>query len=159
MLSTTAEYALRIIVQLAQGDGEPQTGKVIAVATKVPAGYASKVLHVLGRAGLVGGRRGRHGGFVLRRDPRRTTLLDVVDAIDPLRRITECPLGREAHRSRLCPLHRTLDGAIATLQASLRSMTVQDVIDDGKGPALCPPKPARLSVSARRGRRSRARPV
>jgi len=148
MLSTTAEYALRIMILLTEADGEARTGDAIARAAKVPSGYAGKVLGMLRRAGLVDGQRGRRGGFTLRCDPRRTTLLDVVDAIDPIQRITACPLGREAHRRKLCPLHRRLDELIGQLQSSLGGMTLRGVADGDAGPALCQPRSARITVSS-----------
>ena len=72
-------------------------------------------------------------------DPAVTTLLDVVTAIDPLKRMTECPLGREAHSGGLCPLHHRIDEVMGILETSLRSMTLQSVIDGAEGPALCLP--------------------
>lgn len=153
MLSTTAEYALRIMISLAEADDEPRTSEQLAEATKVPADYAVKILQWLGRAGLVHGRRGRGGGFRLECDPRETTLLDVVNVVDPLERIAECPLGREAHRGRLCPLHSRLDEVIALLQESLDEMTIQSVVDGQAGPALCAPKRVALRVAGRRRKR------
>ena len=44
MLSTTAEYALRIMIFLAESEGERFTGEEIAEATKVTPGYTVKVL-------------------------------------------------------------------------------------------------------------------
>ncbi len=165
MLSSTAEYALRIMISLAETPGEPMTSDTIAKATKVPADYTVKVLQQLGRARLVRGQRGRRGGFWLECEPRATTLLDVVDVIDPLERITACPLGRKAHRSRLCPLHSRLDEVIALLQKSLGQMTLQSVVDGTPGPALCRPNSVSITVSGRgtakkkkkRSRRGRAR--
>jgi Rrf2 family protein len=139
MLSNTAEYALRIMIVLTEQQDTLLTSDEIAKATKVSSDYAVKILQWLGRAGLVHGRRGRGGGFALQCDPRKTTLLDVVNVIDPLERITECPLGREAHSSKLCPLHSRLDEVIGLLVDSLSEMTIQDVIDGAKGPALCRP--------------------
>ncbi len=37
MLSTTAEYALRIMIHLAESNGDQLTSETIAEATKVPA--------------------------------------------------------------------------------------------------------------------------
>jgi Rrf2 family protein len=152
MLSNTAEYALRIMIVLTEGEGEgeggPMTSEQIAGATKVPADYAVKVLQWLGRANLVRGQRGRKGGFRLACDPGATSLLDVVNVIDPLERITACPLGREAHRRQLCPLHSRIDDVIAILEDSLGNMTLKGVLD-GKRPALCQPDgPVKLRVSA-----------
>ena len=41
-------------------------------------------------------------------DPEQLTIWDVVEAVEPLQRIRECPLGLKAHRFRLCPLHKRL---------------------------------------------------
>ena len=149
MLSTTAEYALRIMIHLAESNGDQLTSETIAEATKVPADYTVKVLQWLGRARMVQGQRGRRGGFRLDCDPRKTTLLDVVNVIDPLERITACPLGREVHKSMLCPLHSRLDEVIALLQDTLGEMTLQSVIDGTRGPALCQPAGTAITVSAR----------
>ncbi len=158
MLSATGEYALRIMIHLAESQGKPLISDKIAEATKVPADYAVKVLQLLGRAKMVRGQRGRRGGFSLRCDPQTTTLLDVVDVIDPLERITTCPLGRKAHRRRLCPLHTYIDEVIELLQDSLSQMTLQSVIDGTPGPALCQQASIGLTVSARGSARSKAKP-
>ena len=157
MLSNTAEYALRIMIVLAEDLEGPQTSEQIAAATKVSGDYAVKILQWLGRAGLVRGRRGRGGGFYLRCDPTSTTLLDIVNVIDPLERITTCPLGRDAHRNKLCPLHSRLDEIIGILTDSLADMTIQDVIDGAKGPTLCRSPGVTVRVSARRPSKKRTK--
>ncbi len=159
MLSNTAEYALRIMIVLAEDPDNPQTSAQIAEATKVSGDYAVKILQWLGRAGLVRGRRGRGGGFRLRCDPNRTTLLDIVNVIDPLERITTCPLGRDAHRNKLCPLHSRLDEIIGILTDSLDDMTIQDVIDGARGPTLCRSPGVSLRVSARKPSRKRSKKI
>ncbi len=157
MLSTTAEYALRIAVALTEAEGRPLTSGELSVITKVPANYCVKVVKWLFRRRLVTGRRGRGGGFRLACDPATTTLLDVVDAIDPVERILVCPLGREAHRHALCPLHRRLDDLLAQLQSSLGSATLQSVADGSRGSSLCaPPAPSR-APAARRAKRAPSR--
>ena len=139
MLSNTAEYALRIMITLTESDDEPLTSEQIAEQTRVPGDYAVKVLQWLGRAQMVRGQRGRKGGFRLSCDPNKTTLLDVVNVIDPLERIESCPLGRPVHQEGLCPLHSRLDDIIAILMASLSQMTLQSVVDGQEGPAMCRP--------------------
>src|SRR5271165_101255 len=108
MLSQTAEYALRAMVALATRSGEARTAQEIARASRVPLDYLSKVLNSLVRAGIVSGQRGRGGGFQIVRPVSEITVLEVVTAVDPLRRIRSCPLGLQAHGENLCPLHRKL---------------------------------------------------
>lgn len=52
MTSQTAEYALRAVVWLASQPERALNTRQISAATQVPAGYLSKVLQALARAGL-----------------------------------------------------------------------------------------------------------
>ena len=143
MFSQTSEYALRVIVYLAGCNGDPATNQVISAGTLVPRGYLAKVLQTLSRAGLVKSQRGLHGGTVLAREPMSLTLFDVVQAVDPIRRIESCPLALLAHGKQLCPLHSRLDQAIAGIEKILRDSTIADLMESKskhRPAALCNPR-------------------
>ena len=142
MFSQTAEYALRAVVYLASQGGAAQTTQQIAEATRVPAGYLSKVMQGLSRAGLVHAQRGLHGGFTLARAAEELSVLDVIQAVDPIRRIRSCPLGIKGHVN-LCPLHRRLDQAVALVEDALQRSTIAELLAEperGRGipMPLCP---------------------
>ena len=139
MISQTVEYALRAIVYLADQDGRARTTQQIAQTTRVPPAYLSKVLQELGRAKLVQSQRGLHGGFTLGKAPQELTIWEVVQAVEPLHRIRQCPLGLESHRLRLCPLHKRLDDALASIEKAFRDTTIAEVIDEPTtSRPLCP---------------------
>jgi Rrf2 family protein len=127
VFSQTAEYALRAVVYLASQKGAACTVGQMAEVTRVPAGYLSKVMQSLSRAGLVSSQRGLHGGFVLTTPTGDLTVYDVIQAVDPIRRITTCPLGLKGH-ARLCPLHRRMDSAIATVEKALKESTIAELL-------------------------------
>ncbi|MBI4903089.1 MAG: Rrf2 family transcriptional regulator [Acidobacteria bacterium] len=129
MFSQTAEYALRAMVVLANADGEPRTTHQIATASQVPPDYLSKVMQSLGRAGLVSAQRGKNGGFTLLKTPRELTILQIINAVDPIRRIETCPLGIPQHGVRLCALHRKLDNALEMVEKVFGSTTLLEMID------------------------------
>ena len=106
MFSQKVEYALRAVVHLAYKAPAAQTTEQIAAATRVPQAYLAKVLQGLTHAGVVRSQRGVGGGISLVKTPARLTLLEVVNAVDPIRRIATCPLGLASHGVRLCPLHK-----------------------------------------------------
>lgn len=133
MISQTAEYALRTITWLASQGNAPRTTKAIAKATRVPAGYLAKVLRSLGRAGLVSSQRGIDGGFKLVKDPEELSVLIIIDAIDPIRRIDSCPLGIESHDKVLCPLHKRIDDALAQLERALAELKISDILAASPG--------------------------
>lgn len=130
MFSQTIEYALRAVVHLAYQSPDAHTTAQIAEATRVPKDYLSKILQGLARVGIVRTQRGVGGGVALIKDPADLTILDVVNAVEPesVRRITTCPLGLKTHGVRLCPLHKRLDNAVASVEAAFRATTLAEVL-------------------------------
>jgi Rrf2 family transcriptional regulator, nitric oxide-sensitive transcriptional repressor len=137
VISQTAEYALRAVVFLGGKVGHPETTQQIAAETRVPVGYLSKVLQALGKAGLVQAHRGLHGGYLLSRPLDELTVLEVVNAVDPLKRIDHCPLGLAAHRGKLCSLHQRLDEGVALIERLFRETTVGQLLAE-QGPGKTP---------------------
>lgn len=110
----------------------------MAKATRVPPGYLSKVLQALARGGLVESLPGRKGGFRLSRPANRLSVLEVINAVDPIQRIRSCPLKLESHGTNLCPLHRKLDTAMADVERAFADSTIADLLSDPTGsPPLC----------------------
>ena len=62
--------------------------------------------------------------------PTELTILEVVNAVDPIRRIRTCPLGISTHGSRLCPLHRRVDDALASVEKAFGTTTLAEVLAD-----------------------------
>jgi Rrf2 family protein len=137
MISQTAEYALRAMVYLAMKTaGSAATGTEIAEITLVPPGYLSKIMNQLAKAKLVRSQRGVGGGFVLSRDPAAISILDVVNAVDPIEKLTSCPLGIKSHGINLCPLHKRLSEATGHLEAAFAASTLSELVEESKSP-LC----------------------
>jgi Rrf2 family nitric oxide-sensitive transcriptional repressor len=130
MLSQTVEYALRAVVYLAREPGESSTTEDVAEATKVPAAYLAKILQGLVRAGVVRSQRGVGGGVMLARPADEVTILDVVNAVEPLKRIRTCPLGIASHGAKLCPLHKRLDAALAMVEQAFGGTTLAEVLNE-----------------------------
>lgn len=123
MLSKTAEYALRAVVWLARQPGRAESADHLAEVTKVPRRYLHKVLQDLVHAGIVRSQSGPGGGYALDKRPEEVSILDVVNAVAPLERIRECPLGLSSHTS-LCPLHKELDKAYAATEQAFARVTL-----------------------------------
>jgi len=139
MISKTAEYALRAMVYLAENPASPNPLQGIAGSTQVPSGYLSKVMQQLVRAGLVTSLRGLGGGFTLARPATELSVYEVVQAVDPIARIRECPLKLPEHRENLCPLHRRLDDVAEMVEQSFRLTSVADLLQQKTFPAALEP--------------------
>lgn len=133
MLSQTVEYALRAVVCLAQNQEHALTTAQISELTRVPASYLSKVLQSLVKAGFVAATRGIYGGYALAMPASDISILKIVNAIDPLRRIHECPLGLTSHGKNLCPLHKRLDWVVEQAEQAFATSTLAELLSESNG--------------------------
>lgn len=129
LISRTSEYALRAMIWLIQEPLLSQTTRQIAEGTRTPPDYVSKVLQALSRARLVRSQRGLGGGFQLACDPARITVLEVINAVDPLERIHTCPLGLKAHGTNLCPLHCGLNEVVDQMEATFAQTKLSELLN------------------------------
>ncbi|QDT36676.1 RrF2 family transcriptional regulator [Stratiformator vulcanicus] len=128
MISQTVEYALRSVVLLAQRSPALLRTDEVAEVTQVPRAYLTKVLQALSKAGIIKTTRGAGGGVCLNCDPAELTILEVVNAVDPIERIRTCPLQLKAHGANLCPLHHRLDAALEQVESAFARTTLAEVL-------------------------------
>jgi len=132
MFSSTVEYALHAMAQLASENTAFSTVQQIAKKTRISPPYLAKVFQDLGRAGLITARRGRNGGVKLARPAHRISLLDVVAAVGPMYRSME-PLNGSAKTS-LGRLDARLDSFRKTLRKQLAMVTLAEAYTGGGRP-------------------------
>lgn len=70
MVSLKSHYGLKAIVALAANYGKDYTqAKQIANQQNIPIRYLELILNQLRRAGMVNAIRGKHGGYILSKNP------------------------------------------------------------------------------------------
>jgi FeS assembly SUF system regulator len=154
-MSKLTDYAILVLARLAES-GEPRhSAAELAEHTGVAPATASKLLKLLGRAGLVESVRGAQGGYGLARAPEEITAAEVIDALEGPVAITECSSTEshcelepgcrvsEAWRRINLGIYRVLDEItlaqlIAPAEAPLQRMEV----GDGPRPRITATPPA-----------------
>jgi Rrf2 family protein len=102
-ISKQGEYGLAAILYLAsQPEGKLSLREEIAGTCGIPGNFLAQILARLRRGGILGSRRGAHGGYFLRVEPQRLSLADILEAlegkIDLLRSIEEPPAYLDVSR-------------------------------------------------------------
>lgn len=130
MLSSTAEYALRAVLYLAQQvPGTLVHVGEIAAALAIPRNYLSKILLELTRAGVLASSRGKHGGFRLGRLPEEISLFEVVTRFDRLAEQRSCLLGRPECSDRTpCAAHGRWKELSEQIARFFQETTVADLL-------------------------------
>lgn len=135
-ISALEEYGLRCLLALARRgpDGQMSISEV-AEQEGLSVPYASKLLSILRKEGLVTAERGRTGGFTIARAPKEINLLEVITALGgPLIDPHHCEkftgqLDRCVHEDQ-CSVHNVLDGLAGFISEQLRARTLQEVLDE-----------------------------
>jgi Rrf2 family protein len=81
-LQKATRFALYAVLELASNPERQFSAGEIAERFEISGHHLSKVLRTLGRAGLVEALRGAGGGYRFRGNPKRITLLDVVQLFE-----------------------------------------------------------------------------
>jgi Rrf2 family iron-sulfur cluster assembly transcriptional regulator len=148
MLSTTAQYALRALSQLAATPAdEPVRGRELAARSGVPANYLSKLLLTLGNAGLIEASRGTGGGYRLARKPESVFLAEIVELIDGGVARPQCLLGlrQDCSDANPCCAHQSWRSAKLAYLEFLNTTTLADIAGEDQGRSRKRARPARTA--------------
>jgi Rrf2 family protein len=107
ILSRTSQYAVQALIYMAtQPLGTPILNKDIAAKLNVPAPYLAKILQSLAKGNLLYSFRGRLGGFCLKEEGPKTTLMDILLLTEGPAFTQSCLLGlKKCSDETACPVH------------------------------------------------------
>ncbi len=127
------DYAIRALIQLANGNGSPVAAGAIGLAMDIPTGFLQQVLGQLQQDGLVTSRPGPSGGYALARPAEEITVLAIVESLEGPLRTSECALrGGPCHWDSVCALHWVWSSARDALCDELAGATLARVAADDR---------------------------
>ena len=122
-LQISTRLAIFAVLELAAGEGRRLSVAEIGEKYGVSSHHLAKVMHVMGRAGLVRSVRGAGGGYQFAGNARRTTLLDVVQLFENLKSVEQDPGAGD-----VTPEGQALRGVLSEIddiaRATLGSITI-----------------------------------
>ena len=139
-ISKKTDYAIRMLAELVRNDGEVISVRYAAEKNGVPYSFGRSIQHDLVRAGIISSVRGSHGGMTLAVDPKKTTIREIIEAIQGPICVAECNTERLNHEH--CPLK---DGcpfmtiwceAARLLRSYFDAVTLHQVVIEGRYPTL-----------------------
>ncbi len=132
-ITAIEEYGLRCLLALArQGEGEQLSITEIAEKEGLSVPYASKLLSILRKAGIVTAVRGRTGGFTIARPADQISLFEILTTlggplIDPKHCQKHSGLLEECIHLNDCSVQDVLGGLTGYIQDFLNDTSLQDL--------------------------------
>lgn len=136
LLSRQADYAVRLVFELAKREPAHASTRDVAAEHGVPEAYSQKVVQRLSKAGLLSTLRGPHGGIRLSRPPSQISIRDVVEAMDGPIVFNRCQKWPgDCSDSEPCPIHSVWERLSTLLRQSMEAVTF-DSLAQGERPDL-----------------------
>lgn len=128
-LTAFTDYSLRVLIYLAAEPQRRATIAEIAEAFGVKENHLTKVVHFLGKAGLLATVRGKGGGLGLARPPAEIVIGQVVRETEGAAVPAECFGEDRGHCriTRVCRLSGVLNEAVEAFYAVLDRHTLEDI--------------------------------
>jgi len=133
-IPTQGRYALRTMVDVGQHQaGGPVLRKDVASRQEISANYVAQICRKLVGAGLLTGKKGPAGGYMLGRSAESITAGDILRAIEGPLALVHCVLEDDktpCNRTEGCVAHRLWIRATASMEAILDAATLRSLIDE-----------------------------
>ena len=132
MISTKGRYALRIMADVAQHDGEmPVSVREIAQRQDISGKYMEQIISVLTRSGLLRSVRGAQGGYHLAKSPEQITVGMILRAAEgslaPVSCLEHTP--NPCERCSACDTLPVWEGLNRVIMDYLDGITIQTILD------------------------------
>jgi len=140
-LTKKADYGLIAMRHLAEhADLGACSAKDLAEMYGIPQEALAKILQQLARNKLLTSQHGTNGGYVLARDPRQISALEVIRAIEGPLFMTSCKSAKACSTSLKCTVREPLQKVARAIEDVLERLSIWELRDGGEdwGAALPP---------------------
>jgi len=135
MLSNSCRYGIRAVIYLAsQPLPKEKIGiKQISSALDLPMPFLAKILQQLAKQKILSSSKGPHGGFSLLKNPKKITLLDIVNTIDGKEIFTNCIMHNGSCKcveknKKPCPIHEDFEKIRINLIELFSRKTIYELV-------------------------------
>lgn len=133
-LTVMSDYAMRLLMYVAQHPARLCTISEVARAYAISEAHLMKITHQLALAGWLETVRGKGGGMRLATPPDQINLGAVVRGIEPDFAIVECLSGNTACQlNNSCQLTGIMNGALQSFMSHLNRYTLADLLAQDTG--------------------------
>lgn len=131
MFTKACEYAIRAVIYIYNRNCDCKCNVGIdEIATEVqsPRPFTAKILQTLSKQGIISSIKGPNGGFFITQKQAKTTLLELILAVDGPKIITSCVLGLpQCNDNKPCPLHEQYKPVREEFNKILSTTTIENL--------------------------------
>lgn len=133
LITRDTDYAVRAICCIAEQKDTVVTANKLIKCLKMPKPFLRKILQMLNKEGLLKSRKGKGGGFVLCRLPKKILITDVMKIFQGPLQLNQCTFKKKiCPEVRSCKLMKKLNIIEISTINQLKSITIASLLEIGR---------------------------
>jgi Rrf2 family protein len=125
ILAKTTSYALRILIFMAARKDELISAQSLFDSLKIRKQYLRRILTDLSKNGFIKSTRGRNGGYVFARSPKKIFISEIIEAVEGFESFNACLLGEvDCQRAEKCEVHQMWDEVKSKMITSFKTTSL-----------------------------------
>lgn len=131
ILNKNTDYAVRALLVMAMRGDDYISARDIAKAQKIPYQFLRRILQTLIKEKMAEAKEGGKGGVRLLADPKKITLIDIIEIFQGDVQISECMFRKKiCHNRSQCVLRHRITKIEEKVVGEFRGITLQSLVDD-----------------------------
>lgn len=133
MFSKSCEYGIQATIYIALHASTTKNISIKEIAKEqgIPAQYLSKIMQLLVKKNIVESMKGPNGGFILKKNPNKLTLFEIIEIIDGTDIFDKCGMGlKKCLDKEPCPIHSEYKLVKAKIKKILKEKSVNQLVED-----------------------------
>lgn len=126
--STKTEYGLRAIVHLDKQKKIAKSLAEIARQEKISLKYLEKIFRILKNSNLVKSQKGVKGGYLLSKNPKQMTVLDIVEVLEGPVAPYACIQNKKLLCYSSCKIHPVWQALYSQITKTLKDIKLIDIM-------------------------------
>lgn len=133
-ITTRGRYGLRAVLKLTLSDkGKPISIRELSQAEDISPEFLEQLFFRLRKAGVIKSTRGPGGGFQMNRDPAKTSVKEIFDAVGEEISLTPCTSEDTTRdpcsRTKECIAHQMWVETSDYINNYFKNITIQDILE------------------------------
>lgn len=127
-LSKKIEYGIQALQYMANNTGSVISTKEISEQLNIPYDFLSKTLQILNKNGIIISQQGIKGGYILARDPKSTTVAEIIKALEENTMIVDCLADDQENcdRINICTIKNPMNKLQEKINYLLNNTTIAE---------------------------------
>jgi Rrf2 family protein len=132
IITRDTDYAIRALCCIVGSASGKVTVTDLSEELDIPRPFLRKIFQKLNKKGVLRSFKGKKGGFFLAADPRKITILDLVEILQGVFRLSDHMFkGKICPEIRTCYLKKRLDKLEKNVKKDLASITISELVRQG----------------------------